>query len=273
MTTIGSMAKHAPVDGTPPDQHGPDDGLTMRGALRSERRVAIAVGLLYMVATVAGLLAAAALGSLLQGPTALAGLAAHEGRVMATAFFELVVAVAVAGVGFMIYPLLKHDADTPGRQGLALWYVGTRITEGALFLVGILGLLSLFQLSQEAATAGASQPVHYQAAFKMLKSASDYSWVLGQSVFCAGALMLYYLLYVSGRIPRWLSVWGLVGVPLMLAAGFSLAITGDPNSTFSSIMYAPLALQEMVLAVWLIFKGFNSPAVTSSGAATDEVSR
>jgi len=56
----------------------------------------------------------------------------------------------------------------------------------------------------------------------------------------------------------------------MLAGGLSLAVTGDPNSTVSSIMYAPLGLQEMVLAVWLILKGFNSPAVTSP-AATGEV--
>jgi hypothetical protein len=191
--------------------------------------------------------------------------------VLATAFFEFVMAVAVAGVGFMIYPILKHDADTPNKRGLAVWYVGTRITEGALFLVGILGLLSLFELSQEVAGAAAGQPVQQQAAFDVLKMASDYSWVLGQSVFCVGAVMLYYLLYVSGRVPRWLSVWGLIGVPLMLAAGFSLAVTGDPNSTFSSIMYAPLALQELVLAVWLIVKGFNSPAPTSPGAAPANV--
>ena len=182
---------------------------------------------------------------------------------MATAFFQLVMAVAVAGVAFMIYPILKQDADTPGKQGLALWYVGTRITEGTLFVVGILGLLSLFALSREVTGAAASQPVQYQAAVNVLKTASDYSVVLGQSVFCVGAVMLYYLLYVSRRVPLWLSVWGLIGVPLMLAGGFSLAVTGDANSTVSSIMYAPLGLQEMVLAVWLILKGFNSPAVTS----------
>jgi hypothetical protein len=231
--------------------------------MSSERRVAIAVGALYIVATAAGLLAAAALGSLLQGPDALANLATHEPQVLAGVFFELVMAVAVAGVAFMIYPILKQDADTPGKHGLAVWYVGTRITEGTLFLVGILGLLSLLALSQEVARAGASQPAQYQVAVNLLKTASDYAVVLGQSVFCVGAVMLYSLLYVSRRIPRWLSVWGLIGAPLMFGAGFSLAVTGDSNSAISSIMYAPLALQEMVLAVWLILKGFNASAVTS----------
>ena len=130
-----------------------------KGIASSERRVAIAVGALYIVATVAGLLATAALGSLLDGPGVLIHLDAHETRVLAAVFFELVLAVAVAGIAFMIYPILKQDADTPGKQGLALWYVGTRVTEGTLGLVGILGLLSLFALSQEVARAGASQPV------------------------------------------------------------------------------------------------------------------
>ena len=180
---------------------------------------------------------------------------------MVAAFSEFVMAVAVAGVAFMIYPILKHDADTPGKQGLALWYVGTRLAEGTLFLVGILGLLSLLALSQEAARAGAGQAIQHQATVSVLETASEYAWVLGQSVFAVGAVMLYGLLYVSRRIPRWLSVWGLIGAPLMLAAGFSLALTGDPNSTVSSILYAPLAAQEMVLAVWLIFKGFSASAV------------
>ena len=89
--------------------------------MRSERRVAIAVGALYVVATAAGGLAAAAVGSLPQGAGALAGLAAHETRVMAMAFSEFVMAVAVAGVAFMIYPILRQDADTPVKQGMALW--------------------------------------------------------------------------------------------------------------------------------------------------------
>lgn len=182
---------------------------------------------------------------------------------MAAAFFMLVMAVTVAGVAFMIYPILKQDANSPGKQGLALWYVGTRITEGVLFLVGILALLSLFALSLEVAGAGDSQPIQYEAAANVLKTASDYSVVLGQSVFCVGAVMPYYLLYVSRRVPRWLSVWGLIGAPLMLVGGFSLAVTGDPNSTISSIMYASLGLQEMVLAVWLMVKGFDPSAIAS----------
>ena len=230
--------------------------------MSSERKVAVAAGALYIVATVAGLLATAALGSLLDGPRVLAHLDAHETRVLTAAFFELVLAVAVAGIAFMIYPILKQDADTPAKQGLALWYVGTRVTESALGLVGILGLLSLFALSQEVARA--------HTAVHVLTTASDYSVVLYQTVFCVGAVMLYYLLHVSRRVPRWLTIWGLIGVPLFLVGGFSYADSGDPNSTFATIMYAPLFLQEMVLAVWLILKGWNPSASDTARTATGE---
>jgi len=86
--------------------------------------------------------------------------------------------------------------------------------------------------------------------------------MLAQSVFCIGALMLYALLYQSRRIPRWLSGWGFIAAPLMLAAGFLILVDGDPNSPFSTALYAPMALQEMVFALWLIFRGWGAPART-----------
>jgi hypothetical protein len=78
-------------------------------------------------------------------------------------------------------------------------------------------------------------------------------------VFSLGALMIYYLFYQSKLIPRWLSVWGLIGAILYLAAGLFAIFSVD----FSILLEAPLALQEMVLAVWLIVKGFNPSAIAS----------
>jgi len=181
----------------------------------------------------------------------------------------LIMAVAVAGVAFMIYPVLIRNADTEIKEGLALWYVGTRITEGAIFVVAILATLSLMSLSQEFVKAGAPDASYFQTGGTVLLATSDFAWMLGQSIFCIGALMLYYLLFKSKIIPRWLSVWGLIGAPLMFVAGLSLMVTGDPNSTFSTVLYAPLALQEMVFALWLIVKGFNSSGIVSESAKTD----
>ncbi|MHB8868063.1 MAG: DUF4386 domain-containing protein [Thermoleophilia bacterium] len=226
--------------------------------MTSQRKSAIWVGVLYILATVAGIASVGPSGTLTGGPGILANAAAHESDVIVLVLLNLVMAVAVAGVAFMIYPILKQDADTETKQGLALWYVGTRITEGAVFVVAILAMLSLLTLSQEFASAGSPAGSYYQTAAVVLEDVGNFGWSLGQSVFSVGAAMLYYLLYVSKRVPRWISVWGLVATPLFLAASLSLLFTGDPNSTVSSVLYAPLGLQEMVLAVWLIFKGFRT---------------
>jgi hypothetical protein len=169
-------------------------------------------------------------------------------------------AVTVAGVAFLIYPMLKQDADTKVKEGLSSWYLGSRITEGALFLVAILARLSLLALSQEFVKIGSPLDSAFLAGGTVLVAASNYGYMLGQSVFCIGAAMLYYLLYQSQRIPRWLSVWGFISAPLMLAAGFLVLVDGDPNSPLSTALYASMALQEMVMAVWMIVKGFNATA-------------
>jgi hypothetical protein len=225
--------------------------------IRSERASALWVGVLYIVATVVAILSGAVGGSLLGGPGVTEGLAANETRVVMTALLQLAMALTVSAVGFMLYPILMQDADTKVKQGFSAWYLGSRIIEGTVFVVALVGLFSLLALSKELASAGAVNTPGLQVAGTILWTAYDYAWMLGQSVFCVGAAMLYYLLYVSRRIPRWLSVWGLIAAPLMLIGGFSLVVTGDPNSTFSSVLYAPMGMQEMVLAVWLIARGFN----------------
>ena len=81
-------------------------------------------------------------------------------------------------------------------------------------------------------------------------------------VFSLTALILNYLLYQSELVPRWLSGWGLIGATLLLAAGL-LEIFGI---NLTDIINLPIALQEMVFAIWLIVKGFNSSAIDSESA-------
>ena len=229
--------------------------------MSSDRKIAIWVGVLYLVATVAPVSTLGAWGTLIDGPGILTNAAANESQLIMVALLNLVMAVGVAGVAFMIYPVLKRVADTAVKEGLAVWYVGTRVTEGAIFLVAILATLAFLPLSQEFIAAGAPDASHFQTSGVVLQSTIDLAYALGQTVFAIGAGMLYYLLYQSRIVPRWLSLWGLVASPLFVVASLSLVWTGDPNSTLSTVLYVPMAVQEMVLAVWLIAKGFNSTAL------------
>jgi len=81
-------------------------------------------------------------------------------------------------------------------------------------------------------------------------------------VFSIGSLMFYYLLYKSKLLPRWLSGWGLIGATLFLASAFLPLFSYVPSSTLV-FLHLPGAVNQMVLAVWLIVKGFNPSVIAS----------
>jgi hypothetical protein len=83
-------------------------------------------------------------------------------------------------------------------------------------------------------------------------------------VFCLGAVLFYVLLYRSRIVPRWITLWGFVGIPLY-AAAYLLAMYGTigSNPSAQNLLQLPLGVQEMVLAVWMIARGFRPPAVST----------
>lgn len=231
-----------------------------------ERKSAIWVGVLWIMATAFPVASVLPWNALDDGAGILANAATHKNQLIAWTLLNLVGAVAAAGVALMFYPILNRVADTSVEKGLALWYVGTRITEGGSYLVAVLATWAFLPLSREFVAAGAPTASHFQTSGNLLQTTSDLALTLAQSVFAVGALMLYYLLIHSRLVPRWLSLWGLVAAPLFLIASLSFLWTGDTNSTLANILFVPLALQEMVLAVWLIVEGFD-PAALASGSS------
>ena len=173
---------------------------------------------------------------------------------------DLINCAAVVVIPVMLFPIFKkHD------EALALGYLGSRIIESVILIVGDISLLSLLTLSQEYVQAAAPDASCFQTLGTLLLAASDWTFLLGPGIaFSLTALILNYLLYQSKLIPRFISVWGLIGATLLLAADL-LAIFG-----FNLVMLlaVPIALQEMVFAVWLIVKGFNSSAIVSESAKT-----
>ena len=233
----------------------------MRSKLvREERGTAIAVGVLYVLATAAGVTAV-----IVGAPTEVSEMAVRSGAVLVTALLVAVMAVAVAGVGVMFYPLLARDAGAHTWHGVAFGFAAARIAEGAIFLVGTAAIVAMLGLGDAMVGADGVRAAALEAAGLALQRLSEYAMVAAQTAFCVSAALLYVLLYRSRRVPRWLSVWGLVATPLMLVAGFTLPFTSDPNSAVSTVLYVPMAVQEMVLAVWLIAFGLR-PAVVAAAA-------
>jgi hypothetical protein len=261
------------VDETPAGPFATDDGFTSPSSMFADkttaRKSAIWVGVLWIMATVFPASSIVAWSALDDGEGILANAATDKSQLITWALLNLAGAVAAAGVAFMFYPILNRVADTSVKKGLALWYVGTRITEGGMYLVAVLATWAFLPLSREFAAAGAPDASHFQTSGIVLQTTQDLALALAQSVFAIGAVMLYYLLFQSRLVPRWLSLWGLVASPLFLIASLSLLWTGDPNSSLANILFVPLGVQEMVLAVWLIVKGFDADALASESAMAE----
>ena len=233
--------------------------------MNSYRNTARIAGVLFIIATVAGFTSAVFLGPTLEAPDDLAKVSANENQVLIGALFVFIMGAAGASIAIAMYPVLsKHN------KGIALGSVGFRIIEGALFMVGVIFLQLLVTLSQEFVKAGAPDASYFQTSGVLMVGGFNFSLLMGGLAFSVGALLYYYLFYRSRLIPRWLSIWGLIGVILGLGAYLiQFSSASALASTEIEIGHIPIFLQEMVFAVWLIVKGFNSSAIASESPKTD----
>ncbi len=218
--------------------------------MKTEQKIARSVGVMLIIGTVAGISSIALTGSIFGAPDYLIRISANVIQFITGTLLVLIMGFALASVPVMMFPIFKQY-----NEPLAL---GSVIFRGALETSAYIAIavcwLLLLSLSQEYINAGTPDLSLYQIPGTLiLKTVNIISQILA-IVFSLGALMFYFLFYRSKLIPRWLSTWGLAGAVLYL----SVPLTGMFNID-CEFLYAPLATQEMVLAVWLIIKGFNQP--------------
>jgi hypothetical protein len=229
--------------------------------MESNRKAAIAAGVLFIVATVADVIARAAfLTPVLGSPDALAAVSANEARVVLGAILLVIAAVASAGIAIAMYPVMRGHGEA-----LAIGSVGFRLIEGTFYLGIVVCLLILVAMGEKAMTS--DSPVAFAVPATLVLAAREALGQVGVLAFAVGATMYYWLFYRSRLVPRWLSAWGLVAVA-SLVVSVVLVISGvvEPMSQPQVLLAAPIGLQEMVLAGWLIAKGFRPADVVASGA-------
>ena len=225
----------------------------------TNRTTATIVGVLYIIGTVAGVLSVPLVGGILGTPDDLTMMAAHPSRVVLGALLIVVMGLALAMVPAMMFPILKRQ-----NEALAIGYV---IFRGALetftYLALALCWLLLLVVSQQPVDSGSIVTSQFGSFGILLVKAQEPIIAVGDIVFGLGALMLYSLLYQAQLIPRWLSGWGIVAAVLYVASGLT-AIFGLDLGVLQLLML----VQEMVMAVWLIVKGFNGSAIAAGPAPT-----
>ncbi len=225
--------------------------------MNTNRKTAIIIGILFIIGTVAGLLSIV---SIIEKPDYLTIVSENANQIFLGAFFQLVMVPAYIGIALLLYPILrKHN------ERLSLGFVGFRFIAGAFHIIGVISLPLFLILSQEFVKAGAPDLSHFQTLGTLLRAGRDLLNHVGMIISLSiGGLMLYRILYQSKLIPRWLSSWGLIGSTLTILASLLLMIRLiDVVTPIYLVMNAPMAVQEIVLALWLIIKGFN-PAIVDS---------
>jgi len=218
------------------------------------RNTARIVGILFIIGTVAGISSFIGAPSL-DDPDYLINISANGNLTIVGALFVLVMGIALAPVPVLLFPILKKV-----NESLALGYVVFRILEVVTYIVTVISWLLLLTLSQEFVLAGAPDASYYQTSGTLLLAVGAWIDPILVIVFSISALILNYLLYKSILVPRWLSSWGFVGGILHLAEGLLDMFGLLPGMPLGIVFFAPIALQEMVYAVWLIVKGFNPTA-------------
>jgi hypothetical protein len=232
--------------------------------LRTYRGNAIAAGVLFILCSAASIFSIVPLGETVGAPVDFAKLAGSDNAVVVTALIQFGWAATGMGIAIALYPVLRLFNPT-----LALGSVAGRVVENVFILIGTLSLLALLTVSQQAA--GFAEPSSFQATGDALVAVRE--WALefvGPLAFVVGTFMYNFVMYRSRLVPRWLSGLGLVGAVSALVVPLYASFTQDFGfTTVNSVFHIPIGLQEMVLAVWLIAKGFSAPAFASV-AATEE---
>ncbi|HYF94038.1 MAG TPA: DUF4386 domain-containing protein [Symbiobacteriaceae bacterium] len=205
------------------------------------------MGVLYIIGTVAGVFSGLITGPVLRTPDYLAQVSANETPIIFGSLLVLTMGLALA-LGYVVF-----------RGAL----------EAVCYIAMAICWFFLIQVSRETAAAGASTAAYLQTLGAVFLNGNDSIMSILVIVFSLGSLMLDSLLYRSQLIARWISVWGFIAIGVHLSTAV-LMMFRSLDSDLMSIISLPILVQEMVMAIWLIGKGFNPTALTSAQPLQEE---
>jgi hypothetical protein len=232
--------------------------------MNPERRTALVAGVLFVITFVTSIPAMLLYDPVLNDANYIVG-AGADTRVFLGAALELLLIVANIGTALALFGILKRQSE-----GLALGYVTARVVESAFIAVGIISVLSVVTMRQDAGSADADSLL---AIGQSLVAIHDWTFLLGPGfvVGIGNGLLLGYLIYRSGLVPRRMAVLGLVGGPLVCASGIAVMFGAfEAGSAVQFFATIPEIAWEASLGIYLIAKGFkaSSPVLGGTRDAT-----
>ena len=161
---------------------------------------------------------------------------------------EIITALGIIFLGAILFVTLRKQ-----NEKIALVALGFYILEAALLAASRIAAFSLLRISQEYVTAG--HPAYLQTIGNLAFESTNFGYTLLMLPFCLGAILFYYLLYKSRVVPRILSLWGLITVPLTLIGILSKVLGYEvPFFIYLSVPYAPF---DFAIGIWILAKGIN----------------
>lgn len=224
------------------------------------RMTAIVVGVVYLVGFVVGIGGEMLFQSILGVPNYLSTISANSLTVAIGATLWLMAVIGDATHGVLMFPVLK-----PHGERMAVGYLAARIMDALFIAIMVIFILLQIPLGGEYLKAAAPDAAYLQILGRLFTQGQLYAYQIGMSTLGVSGLMLCYTLYKAKLVPRWLAGWGLVGYAIIFG-GMLSEIMGSGLGLASSL---PGGLWEIFMGVWLIVKGFSSPAVVAEAAKTE----
>ena len=231
--------------------------------MKTYRMNAVMAGALYFLGTVFGIsgayfggevLSSLVTGKPLEGVDMLGLVAANSSPLTWGAFFSLMMGISLTAMTVFLYPIFRKDSEE-----LALGMLLFRgALEGTVYIISVLNILALVALANEYVATGADSTT-LQSVGNVLYLFQDLTSPTLTFVFLIGATCLYISFYRTRLIPRWLTIWGLIGV--VPYAAYALLHFFHLDTGYGVYLQMVLMPQEIVMGLWLVIAGFNQDAV------------
>lgn len=228
------------------------------------RKIALAVGVLFILTFITSIGAVFAYGPILSDPLYIVGRGSNTG-VFVGAFLELGLIITNIGCAVVLFPLLKRQ-----NEALALGYVTARMVECGFIAVGLLSLLTIATLQQQTPSGDATTLVPMG---KSLVAMHNWTFLLGPG-FADGigtGMILGWLMYRSGLVGRRIALVGVVGGAMLATSGAAVLLGVIPQASVAqNVLSIPEIVWEVFLGLYLTFRGFkrNAPIIAGSTEAT-----
>ena len=231
------------------------------GQTDAQRRTALIAGVWFAITFVTSIPALILYQPLLKHTNYIFGSGTRTG-IAVGATLEVFLAISGIATAVVLYPIIKRQS-----QSISLGYVASRTLESTIIVVGIVSVMSVVTLRHDVGGAGAAHPASLVLVERALVAIHDWTFLLGPG-FCAGfgnGILLGYLMYKSGLVPRGMAMLGLIGGPLIFVSGIAILFGAFKNgSAAANLLALPEIAWEASLTVYLIVKGFKSSPVLAS---------